>query len=355
MAAKEHVVVIGAGVIGLTIALQLQTAGFDVLILAKDFPGPFETLDFQTQINFASPWAGAHNGWGRDLPGDEATPEDWRDHRCALQTFARMTEIQAKHPEAGLTFVQGFEYFDDPPEHIKNLNDEKAAALGIQDFRLLPREDLPKGVTFGYSFRTWCLNPMVYCCFLLRKFANQGGKMQKRELRSSEEAFAVSTHRSARFVVNASGSGFNDDKVFITRGQTCVVANPCDVSISRHYADGSTSFCIPRNFDGGTIIGGTQEPNDWSPDPTPGLRLDLLKKLAETYPQILSKGVHFKPLRDIVGRRPTRKGGMRLEKEEVGLGRIIVHAYGAGGRGYELSWGVAKSVGSVITGASGAL
>lgn len=39
---------------------------------------------------------------------------------------------------------------------------------------------------------------------------------------------------------------------------------------------------------------------------------------------------------------------MRLEKEEVGEGRIIMHAYGAGGRGYELSWGVANFVGAMI-------
>ncbi|OAR02360.1 hypothetical protein LLEC1_02445 [Akanthomyces lecanii] len=353
IAAKERVVVIGAGVVGLTIALHLQTLGFEVLILAKDFPGPFETLDPQAQINYASPWAGAHNGWGRDLPTGEATPEDWRDHRFALETFARMTAIQAQHPEAGLTFTRGFEYFDDPPEHIKYLNHEKASALGMEEFCLLHRDNLPKGVTFGYSFRTWCLNPMVYCCFLLRRFVYEGGKIQKRELRSPEEAFVVSPSHSARFVVNASGSGFNDDKVFITRGQTCVVANPCDVSISRHYADGSASFCIPRNFDGGTIIGGTQEPNNWSSEPAPGLRLELLKNLTETYPHILSKGECFRPLRDIVGRRPTRKGGMRLEKEEIGQGRAVVHAYGAGGRGYELSWGVARSVGCMIADAIG--
>lgn len=208
-----------AGVIGLTTALHLQTLGFEVLILGKDFPGPFETLDPQAQINFASPWAGAHNGWGRDLPGSQATPEDWRDHRFALETFARMTRIQAEHAEAGLTFTRGFEYFDDPPEHIKCLNDEKASALGVEEFALLQRDDLPKGVTFGYSFRTWCLNPMVYCCFLLRKFVHQGGKIQKRELRSAEEAFAVSPGRSARFVVNASGYGFNDDRMFITKGK----------------------------------------------------------------------------------------------------------------------------------------
>jgi D-amino-acid oxidase len=62
----------------------------------------------------------------------------------------------------------------------------------------------------------------------------------------------------------------------------------------------------------------------------------------------------LQPLGDIVGRRPTRHGGIRLEREEVPAGsikglqddaaRLVVHAYGLGGRGYELSWGVAEEV-----------
>lgn len=48
-------------------------------------------------------------------------------------------------------------------------------------------------------------------------------------------------------------------------------------------------------------------------------------------------------LADIVGRRPTRKGGMRLEREDV-RGGTVIHAYGVGGRGYEVSWGVAEAV-----------
>lgn len=207
-----------AGVIGLTIALRLQELGHQVLIVAKDFPGPFETIDPQTQINYSSPWAGAHNGWGRDLPEREASPEDWRDHSFALKTFARMAQIHAAYPEAGVTFTKGFEYYDDPPEKIKNLNPEKASNLGIEDFRLLPEDQLPKGVKVGYSFRTWCVNPMVYCSFLLRRFTIQGGKIKKREVRCPAEIFASSEFQHTKFVVNASGTGFGDDKVFITRG-----------------------------------------------------------------------------------------------------------------------------------------
>jgi D-amino-acid oxidase len=51
-------------------------------------------------------------------------------------------------------------------------------------------------------------------------------------------------------------------------------------------------------------------------------------------------------IRDVVGRRPAREGGLRLEAEKVGTDnrQTVVHAYGVGGRGFELSWGVAEDV-----------
>lgn len=64
------------------------------------------------------------------------------------------------------------------------------------------------------------------------------------------------------------------------------------------------------------------------------------------------KARDVKVIADVVGRRPTRDGGVRIEVEEKQLtgtdGELrtghVLHAYGAGGRGYEISWGVANEV-----------
>lgn len=101
---------------------------------------------------------------------------------------------------------------------------------------------------------------------------------------------------------------------------------------------------MPRNFDGGTVIGGTKEPDNWDTEPSDRVRSELLSKFAATYPRILGDDGHLKVLKDIVGRRPTRRGGMRLEAEPLGNGRLVIHAYGLGGRGFEMSWGVADGV-----------
>lgn len=70
-----------------------------------------------------------------------------------------------------------------------------------------------------------------------------------------------------------------------------------------------------------------------------------------TYPKIADESGSVRVLQDIVGRRPARHGGARLEREEVAPGKTVVHAYGLGGRGYELSWGVAETVASLVAGA----
>lgn len=66
---------------------------------------------------------------------------------------------------------------------------------------------------------------------------------------------------------------------------------------------------------------------------------------AKMYPPILGPEGKFHVIRDIVGRRPARVGGLRLQTEHLNLrGKRIIHAYGAEGHGYGLSWGVAREV-----------
>jgi hypothetical protein len=131
--------------------------------------------------------------------------------------------------------------------------------------------------------------------------------------------------------------------MFITRGQTVLVANECKVTVTRQNADGSWSFCVPRGFDGGTIIGGTKEVDNWGTKPSMEVREKLLSEFRKTFPAMLGEGEEYRVMADIVGRRPTRHGGPRIEGETVD-GGFIMHAYGLGGRGYELSWGVAEEV-----------
>lgn len=263
----------------------------------------------------------------------------------AVRTYSCMETLSITNPEAGITFMKGIEYIEAPGPEYAELTEERARELKMPGFRLLRPAEFPdEEVKWGCEYDTWCVNPMVYCAFLLRRLVHRGGKVVKRELRDPVEVYAMRDLGPVGIVVNASGVGFGDGLVYPTRGQTCLVANFCDATVTRQNRDGTWTFCVPRNFDGGTIIGGTKEVDDWDPQPRENVREKLLASFAATYPQILIHGKEeFKVIRDIVGRRPTRKGGMRIELEHSS-GYPVVHAYGLGGRGYELSWGVAGGV-----------
>lgn len=112
-------------------------------------------------------------------------------------------------------------------------------------------------------------------------------------------------------------------------------------------ADFGCFAVVPRPSNGGTIVGGTKEKGDWNSNAEEHVRNKLLENAAKMYPGILNEKGGFDVIRDIVGRRPTRNGGMRLEIEVVEKGKII-HAYGAGGSGFEISWGVAEDVVALV-------
>lgn len=124
--------------------------------------------------------------------------------------------------------------------------------------------------------------------------------------------------------------------------------NTCSETITRQNTDGSWSFCIPRPLDGGTIIGGTKQPHDWDPSPSLETRERLLANATKWFPFTAESGGKFDVIRDIVGRRPAREGGMRIEIEKLADGKSLVHSYGAGGRGFELSRGAAEDTAGLM-------
>lgn len=198
--------------------------------MAREFPGPFETVDPQAQINYTSQWGGAHNRFWPPKPGNAI---EERDHALALTTFKRMDELAKRHPEAGITFMRGVEYLEDPPAEYKALTKERADELGFDEFRILAPDEFPDDkVKLGFEYRTWCLNPMVYCSFLLRRFSRQGGKALRRDLRDESEVFSIKELASARTVINCSGFGFGDKNSFITRGETLSLFGPIYLSFS---------------------------------------------------------------------------------------------------------------------------
>ncbi|KAL6401510.1 D-amino-acid oxidase [Ilyonectria robusta] len=279
------------------------------------------------------------------------TARQVRDRKLEQVTWDVFRAESKTYPEAGIEFMDAFDYLEDPPEEYVKLQGGYSEAEG---FQLLEQDELQPNIKFGSKYRAWCLNPVVYCAFLLRRFVVRGGKVMRLRLASLDEAASLAP--DVQVVVNCSGIGFGDPEVFPIKGQTCLVSNPCDKTITQQNKDGSWTFIIPRPLEGGTIIGGTKEPHNWSETTSREKRIHLLTQAAKMYPAILNANSQFDVIRDIVGRRPERKGGLRLSSEPLHLStahngksghrRVVtlIHAYGAGGAGYELCWGVAQEV-----------
>lgn len=259
-----------------------------------------------------------------------------------------------------MKLVTGVEYLDRPGEGELGMRDGDVYA-GIGDgFRVLKREGeggWMEGVRWGCEYGTYCVNVPVYCGWLMRGFEGRGGKILKRGIGGAMEAFDVDRSNGvggeASTVVNCSGTNFGQDpKVKIIRGQTVLVKNPYHRTVTRQYADGRWATLIPRPLDGGTIVGVSKEISDAEEKARPETRQLLLEQSVECFPDFVQKVEDFEVICDNVGRRPFREGGLRMEVEELEDGRKrIVHGYGAGGRGYELSWTVAERLVELVSSA----
>lgn len=77
--------------------------------------------------------------------------------------------------------------------------------------------------------------------------------------------------------------------------------------------------------------------------------MQIIRRVHESLPEAFPSPdpKDYTIVRDIVGIRPQREGGVRVEKEILN-GQKVVHAYGVAGGGYVFSFGVAKEVARLV-------
>ncbi|CAI7656054.1 uncharacterized protein N7487_003289 [Penicillium crustosum] len=352
---QGHIIIVGAGVIGLSAAVKLSKYS-KVTVIARELPG-------DVGIDYASPWAGAHF---RPTPAkneDEHREQDWM-----RQTYQEFEEIAKNHPEAGVDFIPAVEYFD-----TADLTSFLAEAHGYTswpDFRVLhPAEYPPQhpSIQLAVTYRSWVLNSPVYLKWLQTRAEAQGTRFIRAHLENLKQCLSVyrmnksqdeSDHVAG--VVDASGRGFDDPSSFPSRGQFIIVSNYCDKTISHHWSDGSSTVIIPRPLGGGTVIGGTKEPNNWSEDIDDASTEAILKRVRDLCPEMIceqadgplsTNGFDIKQV--YVARRPMRHGGLHfvtgqiVDQDKSTL--PLVSCYGAGANGYKISWGLAGEIAEFLS------
>lgn len=390
MASKELIsskcsqaVVVGAGVLGLTTATLLQRRlprNTQITIIANEFPyqSPI-TAKTRTRPSaaYASMWAGAHyrpipylspkDSAYHDLDSSQQAFQSQLEyeHRLSIRTAEIMKDLAQSRPESGVQVVPAGEYLETPPpENLALKTGDVYASVG-DGFQVLTEDQLKvlnsnfkkENLKWACEYETYVVNVHVYCQYLLQQFLERGGNTTQKKLSGLSDissalsnAFTSAQTQQPLLILNCSGIGLPeapDPDIKVIRGQTVLVRQTFDRTLTRQCADGTWSFLIPRPLGGGTIVGGTKQIGDLESEARPEEQKALLENASKYFPEFVSRPEDFDIVCDNVGRRPWRQGGLRIQAEafEMGPGssrETVVHVYGAGGRGYELSWGVAE-------------
>ncbi|KAL2850282.1 POT family-domain-containing protein [Aspergillus pseudoustus] len=336
--ARDSIVILGAGIIGLNVALELSKRGYGrhVTVIAKDLPGDIH-------VDYTSPWAGANFS---GISGNDPNALRWdkAGYLSLMELIDRGAE-EAKY----LAKTESTEYWDEQP------NPDKIASVTeyLRDVRVVPREELPRGVTFGLRFTTITLNAPAHCqhlMSLLSKPSYGAVEFVRSEIFSIEEALLSS---NTKIVFNCIGnkaktlSGVQDAKCYPTRGQIVLVKAPAvKQNMMRHGKDYET-YIIPRpKSDSTVILGGYLQKGDSDGQIREHETHSILQRTENLLP-VLTNG-ETRILKVAVGFRPSREGGARVEREEIRPGRTVVHNYGAGGTGYQAGMGMAQDAVNLV-------
>jgi D-amino-acid oxidase len=313
-AARTDVLVIGAGVAGLTTAVLLAEEGLAVRVRAGQPPQ-----------HTTSAAAGAI--WGPHLANHESVPR-W-SHQ-SLDVFKGLTGRE----DSGVRMVDGLEVARGQipaPEWMARLD----------GFRDCPPADLPDGFATGWRYTAPVVDMPVYLGYLFLRLVEAGGKLEAGTITSLDEV-----RTQAPIAVNCTGSGARqlvpDPEVTPTRGQLVVVDNPgLDTFFAEETgASPDMTYILPHGDQ--LILGSSAERGRSDLEPDPRTAAAILRRCAELAPVI--EGVRIRAHR--VGVRPVRSR-VRLEHQRLD-GCHVIHNYGHGGAGVTLSWGCAGEVLSII-------
>ncbi|MFW6091069.1 MAG: FAD-dependent oxidoreductase [Actinomycetota bacterium] len=315
-----NVVVVGAGVAGLSTAIRLQDAGLDVRIVAREMP--LET----TSSVAAAVWFPY-----RAYPEDRVL--DWGAR--TFQEFERLAAV----PGSGVRMASARELFT-------HETPDPWWTTAVTGLRRCTGAELPDGYPDGIVFTAPIAEMPVYLAYLAGRFTAAGGTLERRAVASLQDAAG-----GAPVVVNCTGLGARDvagdDGMTPVRGQVVVVRNPGlgEAVFNEDGPDGVT-YIVPRSAD--VVLGGTSEEGSADLEPDPATAAAILRRCTALEPRLGSPDV----LAHRVGLRPARPE-VRLETERLPDGTWCVHNYGHGGAGVTLSWGCADEVVDLVRARAG--
>lgn len=233
------------------------------------------------------------------------------------------------------------------------------------------------------SFTSVCINPQVYLPYIQSQCVKAGVTFRRVSILHIADASKYFIRKqndtlgphvkteTADVVVNCTGlysyklGGVEDKKLYPIRGQVLLVQEEIDYMVSCADVNGENSrddelfYMMSRAAGGGSILGGSYQPGNWNGNVDPDMSERILRRAAKIVPALVpghqpgsgevdpDAWKRLTVVRQGVGLRPAREGGVRVEKELMKSDDWqgwVVHNFGHGGYGYQASYGCSLRV-----------
>lgn len=354
---QPGVLVIGAGVSGLTTALCLAEKGFHVTIIAEKF-APHTTSIVAGAL---WEWPPAVCGYHHDQLSLSRS-KDW-----CMVSYDRFFEL-ANNTRTGVHIRPVCFFFREKvmgsARDLSKMLELKEKVRGFRhDAAMIGEEHVNPALqlTDAYSHLAPMVDTDQYMHWLLDQVKRAGCTILQQQVtgRLTENQQTLLEKYKAEMIINCSGLGARElsgEDMYPLRGALVRVKNDgvhmpritkayC-ISHNENADSQDIIFIVPRGHDM-LVLGGLAEKDKWTTDIDLGNYApvrEMYERCIEFMP-VLRYGVidGKEPVR--TGLRPFRNANVRLEKEP---GYPIIHNYAHGGAGVTFSWGCAMEVVSMV-------
>ncbi|XP_023024937.1 D-amino acid oxidase 1 [Leptinotarsa decemlineata] len=315
------IAVVGAGVIGVTTALEIQNniRNAHVSIIAdklnEDTTSWVAAGLFRPGNSFAGPNREVTQKWIND------SYHHWENIRDSSYGV-----------EAGVAEISGYIFSSEHPSIVRNQYIEKLVPI----YRRATEQELslcPGQWKYGSFFSTIITQSTLYLPWAVSRFQSSGGELIQKHIDSLQ-----SIGNEFDVIVNCTGLGAKylceDYKLVSIRGQVIKMQAPW---IKTFFYNDYDTYIIP-GFDGLTL-GGTRQYDSYNRNIDKNDGISIRERCMSLVPSL--KG--GKELKQMVGLRPHRDP-VRVEKEILvshGKSIKVVHNYGHGGYGISTAPGTA--------------
>ena len=352
-----HALVVGAGVSGLTTALELRARGMRVTVIAEKFAP-----------DIVSVVAGALWEWPPAVCGyhqDEVSLE--RSKKWCMTSYERFREMREQAvPGVHMRMVNFYltDLIDANPQDLRKMREIQANVPGFERHPVKSAESdevNPKyGVVDGYRHSAPMIDTDVYMRWLMAEARRSGITVELRRITGSlrgQRAALLAEYR-ADVLICCAGLGTADlsgARMYPLRGALVRMKNDgkrfprvTEAHCVSHKADSDEQdivFIVPRGEDM-LVLGGLTEPHEWSTDLT--LEYGPVRDMYErctTFMPMLADG-ELDPAEPVrTGLRPFRHGNVCVEHDRQDE---VIYNYAHGGSGVTFSWGCAVEVADLV-------